>query len=36
MSFSREPDPENCNNREFKQCYDRYTELWEKGRAVEL
>lgn len=34
ISLSKEPDPENCNNREFRQCYDRYTELWEKGRAV--
>ena len=36
MSFSREPDPENCNNSEFKQCYDRYTELWEKGREAAI
>jgi excisionase family DNA binding protein len=33
ISLSRDPGQPD-NNVEFKQCYDRYTELWEKGTVV--
>jgi len=35
ISISRDPAQPD-NNVEFKQCYDRYTELWEKAKAVEI
>lgn len=34
ISLSRDPDQESNNNVEFRQCYDRYCELWEKGRPL--
>lgn len=36
-NISISPDTADVNNNaEFKQCIDRYIELWEKGRAVEI